>query len=116
MATDYNSHSTAIRLKHSKQLFTNYLNDGTSTMVKFSAEPRLPSPAKVVQHLKQSLNNFAPSLFNDLHFLVYETLAKHYNGTFVDSHEVVYSGPVVKRIHFKDSVFFQMYEKDKGII
>lgn len=116
IATDYNLQSTITRPKTIKHIYTEYLTSTSPALVKFSAEPRSPSPEKVIQCLQNSINNSAPSLFNDLHFLVYETLTKHHHGTFIDSNEAVYSGPTVKRTGFKDSVFWQMYEKDKSIL
>lgn len=116
LATDYNIQSTITRPKLIKHIYTEYLTHTSPAVVMFSAEPRSPSPEKVIQVLQNSLNNSSPSLMNDLFFLVYETLAKHYHGTFVNSDQVVYSGPVVNKTVFKDSVFWQMYEKDKSIL
>ena len=83
--------------------------------ITFSAEQRSPSHSQIIHDIKNSINNPAPSIFNSLHLLLYETLLKHYDGTFLDANQVIYCGPTAKRVKFTDSVFFQMYQSDKGM-
>ena len=114
IAADYHLQTTNTRPQIAKNIISQYLTLTSTEIVQFSADPRSLTPAQIIKQLKHSLNNASPSLFNDLHLLVYETLAKHYHGSFVDYSEAVFSGPVIKRTKFQESVFYQMYHKDKG--
>ena len=106
----------ASRLQSAKYIYSQYLSSFASTPVTFSSEPREPSARKIIQQFRRNMESCSPNLFDEISLIVFETLEKHYDGTFLDPDDVVWSGPSGKsrNANFVNSAFGQMLVKDQG--
>lgn len=97
-------------------MYNQYLSTAAQFPVHFSSEPRTPSPKQVIYKFRQLIEEPEPRLFDDLYLLTLESLEKHFNATFVNPEDAIWTGPTEKVVSFEESIFHQMMVRDQSEI